>query len=72
MARHKQTCPICSKPIAEDEQLIAYYFAPKDWWVVHHVKNVIGSVSGGNEGKFKLLDTREICSRAGFTGPQRR
>lgn len=29
-------CPICRKELLPGDQLVAYYYAPKNWWVVDH------------------------------------
>jgi hypothetical protein len=30
-------CPTCGMPLEPGEDLVAYYYAPKNWWVVAHL-----------------------------------
>jgi hypothetical protein len=57
-------------PIAEDEQLLAYYFAPKGWWVMHHLKKSVNENLVGNEEKLVVVGFKSTCALAYFKEPQ--
>jgi hypothetical protein len=68
-------CPICHNELGENEALTAYYYTPKDWWVVMHLRRE-------KEGSFNPLPSNlfnsmtekypkcegwtEHCAKAGF------
>lgn len=33
-------CPICNKPLQDGESFRMEYFAPRNWWVFYHVRDV--------------------------------
>ena len=57
-------------PIGKGEQLIAYYFAPKDWWVMHHLKASPNENLIGNEEMLTVVGAKSTCALAGFREPE--
>lgn len=58
-------CPICNNPLKNEEQLIAYYYAPKKWWVVQHVGPDEYEFTG-NQDKLTIEKTRTLCALANW------
>lgn len=49
------SCPLCGRAILHDgnDKLNAYYYPPRDWWVIEHLINENGA-------------WRQTCCRAGY------
>lgn len=69
------TCPICGSPINQDEQLLAYLYRPRGWWVVHHLKKQEKTLEIHrplelNEGQIQVPNATIVCARAMYEEPK--
>ena len=62
------TCPICKQKLAEKEYLIAYWYAPKNWWVLCHqtIDTPKYSATILNQLNSDDKSAHTICAMAGF------
>lgn len=68
---NKVTCPICHKELNDNETLIAYYYKPKQWWVISHLiqdnKSRVDVISSEFGDDLPSLEGwKSYCGKAGY------
>lgn len=66
MTKTNNVCPICMDTLAPDDILMSRYYAPRDWWVVYHLKPAEGKTVELEGVKCKIEGYKEWCGAARF------